>query len=468
MYTYSRQAVADETIQMEIDQLVTATQAPEVVEAADSKPPHEQYVADESAMTEQEQQQEQQQEKEGVDPIITSLHLTGVDDLSTQQIKKYLDYHIKPNYSFTTRKQYAYLEYRLDWINDSEINIVFDYNLSNYNGRRARKNHLKNNGVDLLEEIKGLAKKEVQPQITEGDADEEMKETSNGQEDSETDTGNDTLQGLENESIRGAAEALLLLTDFEDIRQEHGEFAALSIEDQFKAVDQAPKLQDRKCWDLVLSKNGTVIKTRNAKKFYNVFERVVQRKADPEECQQNEEAVAGSTEEEGAEVFPEDTKIIKLEVRYSTELDKKVENARVFSRYYLLHGEPDKIERLPSARERFNAAYPDSARYDRDLITAAEPETQGLFGYDGDRDEREVIEPRYRESEHRGSGINGRWSNDRFQAPDHHGGRYKDSRISKGGPRRDRKRARRGNGGAHGRDQLEGDLFPDFAQRRQQ
>ncbi|GAV29274.1 hypothetical protein PMKS-002756 [Pichia membranifaciens] len=452
---------------MEIDQLVRATQAPEVVEAADSKPPHEQYVADESAMTEQEQQQEQQQEKAGVDPIITSLHLSGVDDLSTQQIKKYLDYHIKPNYSFTTRKQYAYLEYRLDWINDSEINIVFDYNLSNYSDKRTRKSHLKNNNVDLLEEIKGFAKKKVQPQITEGEADEEMKETSKGQEDSETDTGNDSLQGLENESIRGAAEALLLLTDFEDIRQEHGEFAALSIEDQFKAVDQAPKLQDRKCWDLVLSKNGTVIKTRDAKKFYNVFERVMQGKADSEEGQQNEEAVAGPTEKEGAEVFPEDTKIIKLEVRYSTELDKKVENARVFSRYYLLHGEPDKIERLPPAKERFNGARPDAARYDRDLITAAEPETQGLFGYDGDRDEREVIEPGYRERENRRRGINGRWSSDRFPVPGH-GGRHKDSRISKGGPRRDRRRAGRGNGGAHGRDQLEGDLFPDFAQRRQQ
>ncbi|ODQ44682.1 hypothetical protein PICMEDRAFT_175240 [Pichia membranifaciens NRRL Y-2026] len=449
---------------MEIDQLVTSSQAPEEVEAADSKPPHEQYVAYESAVIEQEQQQEQQQKKENMEPILTSLHLTGVDDLSTQQIKKYLDYHIKPNYSFKTRKQFAYLEYRLDWINDSEINIVFDYNLSNGNGKRAKKNQ-PNDGVDLLDEIKGFAKKEVPQESVERDTDDEMKE--NLKEESVTETGSDTLQGLENESIRGAAEALLLLTDFEDIRKEHNEFAALSIEDQFKAVDQAPKLQDRKCWDLVLAKNGAVIKTTDAKRFYNLFEHVVQAK-DSEDQLPNEEAIAGPTEVEEAEVFSEDTKIIKLEVRYSTELDKKVENARVFSRYYLLHGEPDKIERLPSARERLTGAYPKAAGYDRDLITAAEPETQGLFGYDGDREEREVIEPRYREREYRGKGINGRWSSDRFQAPGGHDSRHNGSRISKRGPRSDRRRAGRGNGNGHGRDQLEGDLFPDFAQRRQQ
>lgn len=449
-----------------IDAPILAPKTLEMLETADAKPPHEQYVADDHAITEGEHLQVQQQEPEELEPILTSLHLTGVDDLSTQQIKKYLDYHIKPNYSFNTRKQYAYLAYRLDWINDSEINIVFEYSTENEREKNNRRSNGRNNDVDLFEEIKGLKKDQGEMTGSTKIENAGMEETTTEQDAPEIKATDNALQDFENESARGAAEALLLLTDFEGIRKEHSDFSALAIEDQFKAVQQAPKLQDRKCWDLVLTKNGEIIKTRDARKFYDVFERVMQGKIEEE----GPTKMSIEEEPEDQEVFPEDSKIIKLEVRYSTRLDKKVENARAFSRYYLLHGEPDKIERLPPARERSTGKYADNAYYENDLITAGEPATQGVFGYDGDREGREVSGPIIHDNDHRK-----RWKNDRFY-DELNGGRERDSgyRVHKGRNSRSRqigggsRRGRRRGGRDHGRHQLSEDLFPGFAQRHQQ
>lgn len=58
-------------------------------------------------------------------PLPSKLHLRGVDDLSTNEIKSYLDQHIKPGYSFAKRDAYKHLHYLIEWINDSELNVSF-------------------------------------------------------------------------------------------------------------------------------------------------------------------------------------------------------------------------------------------------------------------------------------------------------------------------------------------------------
>lgn len=54
-----------------------------------------------------------------------SLFLRGVDELSPRNIKLYIDGYIKPEYSFATKDRYESLNYKIEWINDSSLNIVF-------------------------------------------------------------------------------------------------------------------------------------------------------------------------------------------------------------------------------------------------------------------------------------------------------------------------------------------------------
>lgn len=75
-------------------------------------------------------------------PLANKLHLRGVDDLSTNEIKSYLDQHVKPGYSFAKRDQFLHLVYRLEWINDSELNVVFtneDQKLAHWGATEALK-----------------------------------------------------------------------------------------------------------------------------------------------------------------------------------------------------------------------------------------------------------------------------------------------------------------------------------------
>lgn len=419
-------------------------------------------------------------------PILTSLHLAGVDKLATSHIKKYIDSHIKPNYSYEVRKQYAYLEYKLNWINDSEINIVFDYN-TNKEKRNSNKNEYRSRGSrnvyktgkagkeeqeegDLMDLIGGFnpkkQKESIEPSTdtiateTEKD-DDEMKDDTNDAPENATNENTEPLVGLENESIKGAAEAIMLLTDFDNIRKEHEEFAALSIEDQFKAVNQAPKLHDRKCWELVLTPNGEIIRTKGAKKLYGVYQYVVQGKI--------EETMEENVESE-EDIFPEGSQIINLEVRYSTKSDRKERDSRLKSNYYKTHGEPSIIERLPTAKE--DSTYYPGAFDEADLITHEKPETHGLFGYEGDRDETDVTKRRYNESRKRSFGGD-KWKSDKFYNPRADlRNRIGKSRQSYGGRGRNRggrhqsNRNRGGNRrGGNGHYQGE-DLFPGYLQGR--
>ena len=348
------------------------------------------------------------------EPIPTSLRLLGVDKLSTQQVKQYLDLHIRPKYSFATRQEYAYLEYRLDWINDSEINVIFDYNINKMENERRRKSRrdvasrrAENSKLpDLFDELRTLKHQEGEnDMVVEGEQPAEVPEVAEELEEEMKEQDDATLQA---ESVRGAAEAIMLLTDFDDIRREHVEFSELIIEDQFTAVHQAPKLQDRKCWDLVLDSRGKIMKTEAAKAFYKVFEKVVLKKEDVDEAD----------EAESSAVVPDyytsdEYKVMPLEVRYSTRADKKVKDARIYSRYYLLNGEPDKEERLPPARERAPERGRGGRRPQRDLITGEEPETQGLFGFEADHTEADTM-PFERPERRPDPRDDRRWENDRY------------------------------------------------------
>lgn len=447
--------------------------------------PNEHVIRGEVSVEEQHKQPE-------VEPISTSLHLRGVDDLSTKQIKDYIDMHIKPNYSFKTNKQYSYLEYRLNWINDSEINIIFDHN-SNLDKRSNTYRPKKTGGegkelsqdVDLMDEIKELNFASNNNEMQD-DQTEEQTIVNDDNNDVSNHNKKGAFDGLQDESIRGASEAIALLTDFQNIRNDHSEFAELSFEDQLSAVDQAPKLQDRKCWNLILTSEGNIIKSEDAKNFYNQFQSFKNGsndiQVDTEDVEaKSEEAIPTENEgetpsAEGTEHEMDDYRIIHLEVRYSTKLDKKVEKARKFSRYYLMHGEPDKTERLPEARDQ-TGYHRFMGRNAKDLITGEAPETQGLLGYSEDRKEYEISDHSRRSLHSRGGG---RWRSDKYfdtqrgwrdeYRPSGHGrGGYRDSYRREnrryGGVQK-RSNNHRGNSGGNDRhrdDRLnQEDLFPDF------
>lgn len=405
-------------------------------EIAESNPQQGNILAEENHMKDDSTEINELEKPNELSPILYSLHLSGVDSLSTQQIKKYLDNHIKPNYSFNTRKQYTYLEYSLVWINDSEINIVFDHNL--------------NNGFKNYNEKKNIT--------TDSSAVSDVIETETKiEEDQELNTESD----LHAESIKGASETILLLTDFQNICKEHREFSELPMNDQFIAVSQAPKLQDRKCWDLILTPKGEIIRTSGAKNLYNNFMNFKN---------VNSTETTDITEEIQSETIPENSKIIKLEIRYSTILDKKVKNSRELSKYYLINGEPDKIERLPSAREHLTAKYSNGPASDIDLITNKQPETQGLFGYEGDRDARDIIADNKSRRYFEKRGKSDKWRNDKFLNSNYK--RYDNShRINKGsrnfkrGLRNDSHGFRVAHNNYKSRRLQEPDLFPDFGKK---
>lgn len=338
--------------------------------------------------------------------IPTSLHLTGVDELSTKQIKEYIDLHIKPGYSYATRKKYAYLTYEIQWINDSELNINFNYNNDRNRDKNRKHKSMKmktdelnriqngNKTVDLFDEInQGNNANENnnefedisslpphQQQLdAEGDIDiDENKDDLTLQMEKE----NEEFQKLLlSESIKGANESMFLLTDIDMIRKEHPEFAELSIEDQINKIEEAPKSEERKCWDLILdNKTGKIIKSQEAKDFYRLFNYSMNAKDSEFEI----------VKEEPTPDLPEDYKIMNLTLRFSLTTDKKVQNAKSLSRYYLIHGEPDALERgKPSVQNKEIRDVADSYN-SKDLITGESIETHGMFGYEGDRNLSEI------------------------------------------------------------------------------
>ncbi|KAG0684645.1 hypothetical protein C6P40_001643 [Pichia californica] len=402
---------------MDIGQLIST---PEVEIAPNNQPPHlddnNLMEVENGEITQDFQSEEPIQQRDDIEsefdeddenlgraPILTSLHLTGVDNLSTTQIKKYIDAHIKPNYSYNTREKYAHLTYSFQWINDSEVNISFDYNYGKNAAkfkREEKKLHdyqqrqLMTAEVDLVDIIQSIPEKK---------------------------NYNDDEINFGKESINGAAEALVLLTDFDNIRKEHEEFAELSLEDQITAVGQAPKMQERKCWDFILTPDDQIIRTNGAKKLYKDYEKIIKQNNIDEMDTEETPNDGNNIEDQETDLvqvdpfIPEGSQIINLEIRYANANDKKKKKNKTPSAYYAKFGAPKEIERSESAHERL--INPDSyvARNETDIITHHRPETRGLFGYDGDRSERELNDVRYRKAaELRRKGRDGPWESNKF------------------------------------------------------
>jgi len=198
------------------------------------------------------------------EPRLNALLLKGVNSLDTRAIKYYIDHYVRPDYSFKNKEKYAKFNYKLEWVNDESVNIVF---------------------------------------TSREEADE------------------------------GAQEALQILTD-ESIEQSE----ALSTTDE-----------------------------RVAKPF--VREADEGKKNDKEGDDEMDDDAANS---------------VQLSIRQSLKGDRKVKNARVYSRYYLLHGEPDRAERMPGARERRGRGYSYEPRgasgRGEDLITGEKLGDEELLG----------------------------------------------------------------------------------------
>lgn len=190
-------------------------------------------------------------------PLAYKLHLRGVDDLSTAEIKAYVDFHAKPGYCFAARDKYRHQEYRIEWVNDSELNLVFCC------------------------------------------ADQELAQW-------------------------GATKTLKLLTKHE-LGQD---------------VPDVDPLAERECWDLLKIASGpgagkSIVRSNIAQQY-------------AQDASLDADNVLPPV---AADVVVAKDPIV-LHVRYATGNDRKVERAREQSRYYLLHGEPDEIERDSRRRRR--------------------------------------------------------------------------------------------------------------------
>ncbi|VEU22024.1 DEKNAAC103002 [Brettanomyces naardenensis] len=264
-------------------------------------------------------------EQDPTEPRPNALYLRGVESLDTRAIKGYVDSYIKPDYTFAEREKYAKFNYKLEWVNDDSINIVF-------------------------------------------------------------------LAG--EDAPEGAQTALRLLTD-----------ESADIE---------------------------------------TLEPTAERTARP--------YLKEATNEEATATIAPQPEHIDLTIRQSFYGDRKVKNARIYSRYYLLHGEPDRTERAPAARDRMRGKSFGYHDYSRDLITGEEHEPELISGGGERTSYRDVYEP-----------SNDRWDHDR----------YRDTYRPEGG--RSRRRGRRGankyrssrDDDGRRRKADEDDLFPDFFKRKE-
>ncbi|ODV83605.1 hypothetical protein CANARDRAFT_19316 [[Candida] arabinofermentans NRRL YB-2248] len=217
-----------------------------------------------------------------------SLYLRGVEELNTRDIKLYLDKLITPNLTFKNKDEYIRFKYKINWINDDSINIVFEHEES---------------VIDALK---------------------------------------------------------LIIKDNDDITD-------LKI-----TVDNN---HERECKDYFNS-NGELIEN------------------------------------------------IKLFTRFSLFNDQKVKNSKNYSRYYLIHGEPNEFERGKryqrgnDTRRRRGGNYRND---DDDLLVGSTHDDNdndgrsGLFGYDGDVDDRRYHQ---RSNQSEDYYIKDRWRSDLYNRLD--------------------------------------------------
>ncbi|GMG36566.1 unnamed protein product [Ambrosiozyma monospora] len=319
----------DEDMQMDLEE--------EEVGQQSNLPPHlqgqsesiDQMHGNDDLYQQQSLLQEQQREQDLLqDPTVNDLDeprpnallLKGVDNLDTKAIKLYVDSILKPDYDFNDREKYAKFNYKLEWINDESINIVFD-----------------------------------QPD--------------------------------------GALEALQLLSFVETTPEQQDKNQA-NVDPQ--SVQELQEKQELKLITPLLNIPST-----------------------QERAAQPYKKVGMATEEKPTQDN------VHLVIRQSFYGDRKVKNAKVYSKYYLIHGEPGREQRLPGANTRHRRDYDRGAARPntKDLITGEGDdkldlipgefskiprhikehkhggqahdagEQHGLFGYEGDNDESVISRP---------------------------------------------------------------------------
>lgn len=181
-----------------------------------------------------------------------ALHVNGVDNLSTEDLQSFVDYYL--NFDKIGEDEYREVElpiwFRIQWIDDSNVNVVFK-------------------------------------------------------------THEDAAEGLRALSISGSA------TD-EEIQEFSQEYVSSIIQER-ETKSYAPTIAFHK-YQKRLSEEKDLFEDKK---------------------QQEEEASTGMDEDDSAVV---------LYIRQSLQSDRKVKGAAAYSRYYLLHGEPDREERRRTAR----------------------------------------------------------------------------------------------------------------------
>lgn len=194
-----------------------------------------------------------------------ALHLNGVDNLSTEDLQAFVDYYV--NFEKISEEEYKEIEsplwFRVQWIDDSNVNVVF-------------KTH-----EHCAEALRALS-------ITGGASDEEI----------------------------------------EAFSQEY----VSSIVQERETKPYAPTIA-----------------------FHKYQKKLTEEKDLFEDKKQEIQEETGMDEDDSAVV---------LYVRQSFQSDRKVKNAAAYSRYYLLHGEPDREQRRNTVRPERNGR--DRGGYARD------------------------------------------------------------------------------------------------------
>lgn len=205
-----------------------------------------------------------------------AIHVRGVENLSTNDIKRYVDYYVNytrvdDGFELITDKK----DFRVQWIDDSNVNLVF-------------KTH-----ETAVFALQALAEQPMQIDLNIDNNDQMNVEDTNQLE------GSDDSQRKPTFSPEYVAELLV---------ERVARLYAPSI-DLKKFTNQQK-----------LAKSEELFETKKSEKDAMEVEKL---------------------EEEGSSVV--------LYVRQAVQSDRKVENASAYSRYYLLHGEPDR-SRKPRRR----------------------------------------------------------------------------------------------------------------------
>lgn len=228
------------------------------------------------------------------------IHVQGVDKLATNDIKAYVDYYI--NYrkiGDTFEPLEDKMSFRVQWIDDSNVNLIF-------------KTH-----NDALSAMKGLLQDPMQfelPVVTTADVNMEDISTS----------AKDVTENIVNDAVDVTAESPVDGAEKKETAYDPTftpEYVACLLIER-EAQTFASSLQFRK-----------FLRLQEQKTTEDLFKS----KKEEKEAVEEEKLV-----EEGSSVA--------LKIRMALRSDQKVQNAAAYSRYYLLHGEPDRSR--PSRQER--------------------------------------------------------------------------------------------------------------------